>query len=144
MTSDKSSKKPRADGQMTGLAGEFFVAAELLKRGLQTSLTFGNAKAIDLFAVNATTGETFTIQVKSLRRKNFFPIDPTKIRPTSIYVFVVLNNRGASPDYYIVPGKHLSEVPEKFGKWFLNYKTFPGIHPKDLVEYHENWQIFEG
>jgi hypothetical protein len=33
-------KKPRVDGQITGLSGEFFVAAELLKRNLQTSLTF--------------------------------------------------------------------------------------------------------
>jgi hypothetical protein len=42
-------KKPRRDGQVSGLAGEFFVAAELLKRGRQTSVTFGNAKGVDLF-----------------------------------------------------------------------------------------------
>ncbi|GLW61739.1 hypothetical protein Hthe01_20880 [Hydrogenophilus thermoluteolus] len=47
---DPTPKKRRADGQVTGLAGEFFVAGELLKRGLQTSITFGNAKAIDIFA----------------------------------------------------------------------------------------------
>ena len=34
-------KKNRADGQLSALAGEFFVAAELLKRELQTSVTFG-------------------------------------------------------------------------------------------------------
>ncbi len=45
-------KKARVDGNITGLAGELFVAAELLKRGLQTSITFGNAKQIDLFAHN--------------------------------------------------------------------------------------------
>lgn len=33
--------KRRVDGQITGLAGEFFVAAELLKRNLQVSITFG-------------------------------------------------------------------------------------------------------
>ena len=41
----KPVSKQRADGQKSGLAGEFFVAAELLKRGLQTSLTLGNAKS---------------------------------------------------------------------------------------------------
>ena len=41
-----SPKKARADGQLSALAGELFVAAELLKRGYQTSITFGNAKAI--------------------------------------------------------------------------------------------------
>ena len=48
----KRVSKQRSDGQKSGLAGEFFVAAELLKRGLQTSLTLGNAKSIDLFAIN--------------------------------------------------------------------------------------------
>ncbi len=37
----KRVSKQRSDGQKSGLAGEFFVAAELLKRGLQTSLTLG-------------------------------------------------------------------------------------------------------
>ncbi|MFL6335847.1 MAG: hypothetical protein ACJ754_21265 [Pyrinomonadaceae bacterium] len=57
--------KPRADGQLSGLAGEFFVAAELLKRGLQTSVTFGNAKAIDLFAHNPTIDFTFVQDKKA-------------------------------------------------------------------------------
>jgi hypothetical protein len=62
----KRVSKQRSDGQKSGLAGEFFVAAELLKRGLQTSLTLGNAKSIDLFAIN-DKGTSFTIQVKALR-----------------------------------------------------------------------------
>ena len=69
-------KKPRADGQISGLAGEFFVAAELLKREIQTSVTFGNAKAIDLFAHNPRTGITFNVQVKTLRSNNYFLVDP--------------------------------------------------------------------
>ena len=48
-----TTKKPRIDGQITGLAGELFVAAELLKRGLQTSVTFGNAKSVDLLAYDS-------------------------------------------------------------------------------------------
>ena len=54
-------KSERADGQITSLAGELFVAAELLKRGLQTLITFGNAKAIDLFAVNPKSRRRFTV-----------------------------------------------------------------------------------
>ena len=56
----KRVSKQRADGQKSGLAGEFFAATELLKRGLQTSLTLGNAKSIDLFAIN-DQGTRFTI-----------------------------------------------------------------------------------
>lgn len=65
-------KKVPADRQMSGLSGEFFVAAELLKRGIQTSVTFGNAKAIDLLAHYGPTGKAFSVQVKALRKRNFF------------------------------------------------------------------------
>ena len=75
----KRVSKQRADGQKSGLAGEFFVAAELLKRGLQTSLTLGNAKSIDLFAIN-DEGTRFTIQVKALRSPNYFLIDLERVQ----------------------------------------------------------------
>ncbi|HJP95174.1 MAG TPA: hypothetical protein VJ875_24700 [Pyrinomonadaceae bacterium] len=75
----KRVSKQRADGQKSGLAGEFFVAAELLKRGLQTSLTLGNAKSIDLFAIN-DQGTRFTIQVKALRSPNYFLIDLERVQ----------------------------------------------------------------
>ena len=38
------------DRNSTQLAGEFFVAAELYRRGYSVAMTMGNAKAIDLFA----------------------------------------------------------------------------------------------
>jgi len=57
--SSETIKKTRSDGQLSALAGEFFVAAELLKRELQTSVTFGNAKAIDLLAYNPKINCTF-------------------------------------------------------------------------------------
>ncbi len=142
-TPNESVSKPRTDGQKTGLAGEFFVAAELLKRGLQTSLTLGNAKAIDLFVINEK-GTQFTVQVKASRnRNNYFLIDSRKIKGGAcIYVFVVLNKVGIAPDFFIVPGDELSSTPDKFGKEFQNPKM-PGIHPRDLAEYRDNWQLFD-
>ena len=99
----KPVSKQSADGQKSGLAGEFFVAAELLKRGLQTYLTLGNAKSIELFAIN-DQGTRFTIQVKALRSPNYFLIDLERVQDACYYVFVVLNKPDISPDYYIVPG----------------------------------------
>ncbi len=37
------------DRNCTHLAGEYFVAAELYKRGYSVAITLGNAKAIDLY-----------------------------------------------------------------------------------------------
>ena len=136
-------KAERVDGQVTGLAGELFAAAELLKRGLQTSVTFGNAKSIDLLAYNPKTEKTFSVQVKALRKKTYFPISHLKIRPNHIYVFVLLNKPDEAVQYFIVPGQTLFEEPEKFSKWFLDPK-FPGIHPNTLNElgYSNAWHIF--
>jgi hypothetical protein len=141
---DTPPKKPRADGQMTGLAGELFVAAELIKRGLQTSVTFGNAKAIDLLAYHPETKRPFVVQVKSLRRKNFFLIGRDKVEPSHVYVFVLLNRPNEAVQYFIVPGADLCADPVRFSKWFTAEKM-PGIHSNLLTElgYENAWGVFD-
>ena len=134
-------KKPRVDGQVTGLAGELFVAAELLKRGLQTSVTFGNAKAIDLLAYNPETKKSFTVQVKSVRSRNSFPISHEQVENNHTYVFVIVNKPDVAVRYFIVPGSLLSKEPERFTKEFVNSK-FPGIPPKALEPFENVWQLF--
>jgi hypothetical protein len=47
-----------------GIAGEFYVAAELTKRGMIATLTGKNTKDIDILSANPITGETCLIQVK--------------------------------------------------------------------------------
>ena len=135
-------KKQRVDSQLTGLAGEFFVAAELLKRKLQTSVTFGNAKAIDLFALNPRTEHSFNVQVKALRARNYFPIDPKKIKAQHIYVFVLLHEPDVPVEYFVVPGDVLVDQADRFGKGYRDPK-FPGIHPRDLEDFRGNWRIFD-
>src|SRR5690606_26261412 len=120
MNDSVTPKPKRADGQITGLAGELFVAAELLKRGIQTSITFGNAKAIDLLAHNAETRRNFTIQVKTIGNKSVLRISRSKIQPVHIYVFVVLNQPDEAVQYIIVPGATLANEPERFTHWFLD------------------------
>ena len=134
--------KTRADGQLSALAGEFFVAAELLKRGLQTSVTFGNAKSIDLLAHNPAIDHTFPIQVKALRKTNYFLIRHDRIKAGHIYVFVILNRPGEAVQFFIVPGSVLANEPERFGKEFQDPKL-PGIHPKRLQEFAEAWHHFD-
>ena len=135
-------KRKRVDSQITGLAGEFFVAGELLKRNLQTSITLGNAKAIDIFARNSETGITHTVQVKSLRSKNYFPISRSSIYETHIYVFVILNKPSVQVEYFIIPGLELVTDTDEIGK-YLDDPKFPGIGWKSLEPYRNNWSVFE-
>jgi hypothetical protein len=135
-------KKPRADGQISGLAGEFFVAAELLKRDMQTSVTFGNAKAIDLLAVHPKTGRQFAVQVKTLRTMNYFLIAQDRVKRAHVYVFVLLNKPGQSVQYFVVPGAVLLDDAGRFGKPVQDPKM-PGIHPRDLAPFRDNWSCFD-
>ena len=139
MTVTKPIKK-RIDGQITGLAGEFFVAAELLKRNLQVSVTLGNAKSIDLVAVHES-GNTYIVQVKSVRTKNYFPIPRAAIILTQVYVFVILNQPDQPVEYFIALGKQLLE--DRLTNRFLVDPKVPGIRYKDLESFRDQWSVFE-
>lgn len=51
------------------LAGEYRVASELLRRGLHASVTFGNAKAADIFAIGLNR-KAAQIEVKTSQQAN--------------------------------------------------------------------------
>lgn len=92
----------------TGLSGEYFVAAELLRRGYTVGITMGNTKDIDILAEK--NGSQFVIQVKSIfKRKNAgWPISQSRIKAGIYYVFVILNgDKMTFPEYYICTGKEV-------------------------------------
>lgn len=99
----------------TGLSGEYFVAAELLRRGFSVGITMGNAKAIDILAEK--NGKQFTIQVKSIfKRKNIgWPMMKDKVEIGSFYVFVNLNgDKMTEPHYFIATGKEVKSKVKQY------------------------------
>ena len=50
---------------LTGVAGEYFVAAELSLRGYVASITLRNTKGIDIVVSNEEGNKTVNIQVKT-------------------------------------------------------------------------------
>lgn len=103
---------PEIQPGSTGLSGEYFVAAELYRRGYLVAITIGNAKAIDILAQR--NGKSFAIQVKAIfKKKNVgWPIMKDRIARSAYYIFVNINGDklDASPDYFICTGK------EAYGK----------------------------
>jgi hypothetical protein len=135
--------KARADSQKSGLAGELFVAAELLKRDLQVSLTLGNAKSIDLFAYSEDAKRKYTIQVKTLRKPNCFPLQIQKVNPSHIYVFVMLNKPGVTVEYYILSGKEIFENKKDLycDKKGISERSAVKIGP--LKPFKDRWELFD-
>lgn len=89
------------DRNCTHLAGEYFVAAELYRRGYSVAITLGNAKAIDLYAEKDT--RAVNVQVKAIRNKKSvgWPMMKNKVFPNIVYIFVCLNEPGTPPEYFI-------------------------------------------
>ena len=133
------------DRQLTGMAGEFLVLGKLFKMGYQASITFGNAKAVDLFVYNENIDKEFCVQVKTLRRKNCYLLKKELVQPSHIYVFVILNGKDEQEEYYIVSGiQLLDNVEHYWGSSYRNNKKskMPAVNYGPLKEHLNAWHVF--
>ena len=95
------------------LAGEYFVAGELYRRGYNVGMTIGNAKAIDMFAEKKD--HIIAIQVKTVlsRKSGNWTIGKKDVKKNVVYIFVNLNNTEA-PEYYICRSREVKEKIKSF------------------------------
>lgn len=99
----------------TGLSGEYFVAAELYRRGWSVGMTIGNAKAVDLFAEK--DNRRIAIQVKAIyKKKNVgWPIMKASVKRDCFYIFVNLNaDHMSMPDYYICTSREATQRVKQY------------------------------
>src|SRR5258708_9913092 len=89
---------------LTGISGEYFVAAELSRRGYVASLTLRNTRGIDILASNTDATKSVGIQVKANSGKKPQWLLSKKaecdVAEKLFYVFVNLNGTD-TPEYYI-------------------------------------------
>src|ERR1051325_8826105 len=101
---------------LTGVAGEYFVAAELSRRGYIASISLRNTRGIDILATNQDGTRSVTIQCKTNQsgdRKWILNVKcETFFAPNHYYVFVGLSAATERPRFHIVP----SEIVAKFVK----------------------------
>jgi Holliday junction resolvase-like predicted endonuclease len=55
--------------QLSGIAGEYYVAAELSRRGYLAAITLRNSEGIDILVSNIDGNKLFSIQVKTTQNK---------------------------------------------------------------------------
>lgn len=122
-----------------GKAGEFFVAAELERRGFKVSLLFGNEECYDILAVNPKS-KCISIQVKTtFSKRRCWTLNEKKMRddPTLFWVFVTLNKL-ENPCYHIVPSIDVIDYVKQNGtNWKTSTKRF---NDKDN-KYLDKWDI---
>jgi hypothetical protein len=154
----KSSKEAgyRIPSLLAGVAGEYFVAAELSRRGYIASISLRNTRGIDILVTNAAALRTVTIQCKTNQRGKKAWVLNEKCEgyhsPTHFYVFVALGSPDRRPNFHIVPSEAVARfVTEDHRTWLstlgrngqrhVDNDVRRFIDPRD--EYLERWDLLE-
>jgi hypothetical protein len=108
---------------LVGVAGEYFVAGELSRRGYIASITLRNSKGVDILASNQEATKQVGIQVKTNRHDKPEWILSEKAESyyadNLFYVFVNLKGEGLHPDCYVVPSKVVAKYTRSEYKAWL-------------------------
>lgn len=139
---------------LAGVAGEYFVAAELSRRGYIASITLRNTRGIDIVATNKDASRTVTIQCKTSRNegKNWILGDKSEdlFSDSHFYVFVCLRGELDRPLYHIVPSETVATTIKKSHSDWLKASGRGGRPRKDSAmrkfsdkkeEYLERWDL---
>ena len=105
----------------TGIAGEYFVAAELSRHGFVASITLRNTRGIDILASNTDATRSVGIQVKTCHgsRPDWMMNRKAEVdlAQNLFYVFVCLPGAG-EPSFYVVPRSVVATyVRESHQQW---------------------------
>jgi len=125
----------KSSSQLAGVAGEYFVAAELSRRGSIASITMRNSPGIDILATDIRAKKAVTIQCKTSRSstKGWILSDKAEgFTPKNhFYVFVRLGAADDSPKYHIVPAKIVAKYVSSRHQAWLKGKKPNGGQRKD-------------
>lgn len=100
------------------LAGEFYVAAELNRRGIFASVTYGAAKNADVLAFDPQSRQTAVIEVKTTAAPNKkwitgqHSIDKYSINPQLFWVLVLVPDKQdthSAPRFFVFTSQELVE-----------------------------------
>ena len=127
-----------------GMAGEYAVASELLRRGKDVSLTLGNAKAVDVFVYNLNS-DFQTIEVKTSKSKrfvtNFFQKYPTPSTPhPDFWVIVYIDNNNVS-NFFVLTHQEMADVQmqrNNMTSW-AHVNGVDNVTLKDILPYKDQW-----
>jgi hypothetical protein len=115
----------KISGILAGVSGEYFVAAELSRRGYIATLTLKNTKGIDILVSNSTAKKSLGLQVKTNQGSRKAWVLNSKAEQCHednlFYVFVNLGGSGGTPEFHIVPSRIVAtEIKNSHQQWLDN------------------------
>lgn len=154
----KEQKTRGVSNQQVGRAGEYFVVAELNKRGAYAVPFAGNMPKIDIIACNSNESRTVYIQVKTKRGGRTWhssivgsqPMLP-KSDESNFWAFVDLGGLDEHPLIWIVPDWWIKDDIFKVHQDYLSRhggkrpgnpdSTHHAIDEKRLSDWQGRWEI---
>jgi hypothetical protein len=91
---------------MLGLAGEFLVAGELLRRGIRAAVTYGNAKRADVVAMDGLFTATLEVKTTSEPKWVLGAFLPPPSPDLWVLVYLPVPDI-AAPEFFILSGEEL-------------------------------------
>lgn len=111
----------------TGVSGEYYVAAELTRRGLDAAIMLRNNENYDILAINVETKTQYCIQVKSTWNSKRWKLNrkvEIEFSSNHYYIFVVLyEDDDKKPDFIII---HSQRIAEHIAYWHKEWLETPG------------------
>jgi hypothetical protein len=154
------------DHTQIGLAGEYYVLAQLTQRDLVATLTLSNTKAVDILVANQDLNKFYKVEVKTMLKKPGYsrlfgdtkfwswPMNEKhedRIDDNLYYCFVALQGTDSLPKFFIVPSIDVAIYVKKQHEYWLSTRKnqvketsmrqfrIPIDDPKG---YENNWQVF--
>jgi hypothetical protein len=126
--------RPKISKGLSGVAGEYFVAGELSRRGYIASITLRNTRGVDILVAGRHAARSAGLQVKTnqggdtgwLLNKKAEAMEEDGL----FYVFVNLNGSGA-PTCHVVPSAIVAEYVRRTHREWLAAPGRNGQSRKD-------------
>lgn len=141
---------------LAGVAGEYYVAAELSRRGFIASISLRNTRGMDILATNQDGTRSVTIQVKTTQKTGRSWLLSEKaesfVSKTHFYVFVRLGGREERAEFHIVPSRVVAKYVKEGHQGWLRQLGKKGQPHNDSAmrqfrdrddRYLEKWKILK-
>jgi hypothetical protein len=139
------------------LAGEFYVAAELQRRGISAAVTYGNAKNADVVAFSMSGEKAVVVEVKSTSQAKWVVGGMVPVASAKPWVFVHMPIDPATPaSFYIVLQSELHDIlapgeaeyyrkfKEKHGVEYGDRKGVVNFTSKQAEPFRNQWEKILG
>jgi hypothetical protein len=143
--------------QMTGRAGEYYVAAELNRRGANAVTFSGNMPTIDLLASDIDRNKVVKIQVKTRRTGSWHSSTDRFLQGKEendlFWIFVDLGDNERHPRFWIVPWNWLLDEGKSAITAYLDKhggirpknpdSKHYGITEKSIKQWQDRWDVLD-